>query len=67
MMLLQTSRKFRNSIPTVRGDGGPYWEDGIGSDALYAAIEKENEGRAPSAEKLATIGTLVNPLLAVNR
>ena len=65
--LANIAEQFRNAIPTVRGDGGPYWEDGIGSDALYAAIEKENEGRAPSAEKLATIGTLVNPLLAVNR
>ncbi|MGA8090726.1 MAG: polysaccharide lyase family protein [Terracidiphilus sp.] len=59
--------QFGDAIPTVRGDGGPYWEDGIGSDALYAAIERENESRAPSAEKLATISTLVNPRLAVNR
>ena len=61
------AREFGDAIPTVRGDGGPYWEDGIGSDALYAAIERENESRAPSAEKLATISTLVNPHLAVNR
>ncbi|HEY6447856.1 MAG TPA: polysaccharide lyase family protein [Acidobacteriaceae bacterium] len=60
------ARQFGGDIPTVRGDGGPYWEDGIGSDALYAAIERENESRAPSAEKLATISTLVNPRLAVD-
>ena len=24
---------FGNDIPTVRGDGGPYWEDGIASTA----------------------------------
>ncbi|HEY3628800.1 MAG TPA: polysaccharide lyase family protein [Terracidiphilus sp.] len=59
--------QFGDAIPTVRGDGGPYWEDGIGSDSLYAAIERENESRAPSAEKLATISTLVDPRLAVNR
>lgn len=59
--------QFGEAVPTVRGDGGPYWEDGIGSDALYASIERENESRAPSAEKLATISTLVNPRLAVNR
>jgi hypothetical protein len=59
--------QFGDAIPTVRGDGGPYWEDGIGSDALYAAIERENENRAPSAEKLATISTLLNPRLEVNR
>ena len=61
------AQQFGNAIPTVRGDGGPYWEDGIGSDALYAAMERENESRALSAEKLATLATLVNPRLAVNR
>lgn len=60
------AKEFGDDIPTVKGDGGPYWEDGIGSDALYAAIERENEARGPSAEKLATISTLVNPRLAVN-
>jgi alpha-mannosidase len=65
--LANIAEQFGNAIPTVRGDGGPYWEDGIGSDALYAAIERENESRAPSAEKLATVGALVNPRLAVNR
>lgn len=61
------ARQFGDAIPTVRGDGGPYWEDGIGSDALYAAVERENERRAPSAEKLATISTLLNSRLAVDR
>jgi hypothetical protein len=65
--LANIAAQFGNTIPTVRGDGGPYWEDGIGSDALYAAMERENESRAPSAEKLATISSLVNPRLAVDR
>ena len=65
--LANIAHQFGPAIPTVRGDGGPYWEDGIGSDALYAAMERENESRAPSAEKLATISTLVNPRLAVNQ
>ena len=65
--LANIARQFGSEIPSVRGDGGPYWEDGIGSDALYAAIERQNESRAPSAEKLATISTLVNPRLAVNK
>jgi hypothetical protein len=65
--LAQTARQFGPDIPTIRGDGGPYWEDGIGSDAFYAGMERQNESRAPSAEKLATISTLVNPRLAVDR
>ena len=65
--LANIAHQFGSDIPTVRGDGGPYWEDGIGSDALYAALERQNESRAPSAEKFATISTLVNPRLAVNQ
>ncbi len=61
------ARQFGPDIPTVRGDGGPYWEDGIGSDSFYAAMERVNESRAPSAEKLATIASLANPRLAVDR
>ncbi len=48
------------NIPVIRGDGGPYWEDGIASDAANAALERENERRAISAEKLATIASLVD-------
>ncbi|MGH9587063.1 MAG: glycoside hydrolase family 38 C-terminal domain-containing protein, partial [Acidobacteriaceae bacterium] len=59
--------QFGNDIPTISGDGGPYWEDGIASDAYYAAMERRNEDRAPSAEKLATLTSLVNPLLAPNK
>lgn len=59
------ARRFGNSIPTVRGDGGPYWEDGVASDAVYVALERRNEARAPSAEKLATLASLTDPQLAV--
>lgn len=59
--------QFGSDIPTISGDGGPYWEDGIASDAYYAAMERRNEDRAPSAEKLATLTSLVNPLLAANK
>jgi alpha-mannosidase len=59
--------QFGNEIPTIRGDGGPYWEDGIASDSYYAALERANESRAPSAEKLATISSLADPRLAVDK
>lgn len=64
---LQTiAQQFGDAIPTIRGDGGPYWEDGIASDAYYAAMERENESRGPSAEKLATLTSVVNPRLAAD-
>lgn len=58
---------FHDGLPTVRGDGGPYWEDGIGADAYYAAMERNTEARAPSAEKLAAITSLQNPRIAINK
>jgi hypothetical protein len=45
----------------VRGDGGPMWEDGIASDAYHAAMERETERRAVSAEKLGVVASLVDP------
>jgi hypothetical protein len=65
--LTAVAAQFKGDFPTVRGDGGPYWEDGIASDAYYAAMERETEARAPSAEKLATMSSLVNPRIAVDR
>lgn len=50
----------KDTLPVIRGDGGPYWEDGIASDAYYAALERETERRAASAEKLGTIASLVD-------
>ena len=55
--------QFGDSIPVVRGDGGPYWEDGIASTARSAALERENEQRALGAEKFSTLSSLVNPRL----
>ena len=55
--------QFGDAIPVVRGDGGPYWEDGIISTARSAALERETEQRALAAEKFSTISSLVNPRL----
>ena len=50
---------FGSQLATVTGDGGPYWEDGYGTDAHYLAIDRSSQQRAPSAEKLATIATFL--------
>jgi hypothetical protein len=55
-----------DSIPTIHGDGGPYWEDGAAADALYLSMERRNEARAQTAEKLATLVSFVNPILKAN-
>ena len=57
------TRQLADSIPVVRGDGGPYWEFGNASDAAYVAMERGAEQRALSAEKFSTISMLVNPIV----
>jgi hypothetical protein len=52
--------QFGDSVPIERGDGGPYWEDGIASTARSAALERATEQRALTAEKFSTVSSLVN-------
>jgi alpha-mannosidase len=60
-------QQFGDAIPAIGGDGGPYWEGGIAANAREAAEERQNESRAPSADKLATLSSLVNPRLAADK
>ncbi len=52
---------YGKELPTYKGDGGPYWEDGIGGDAHFAAEDRENQNRALSAEILSTVTHSVDP------
>jgi len=53
--------KFADKLETVRGDFGPYWEDGIGTDAQYAALYRATESRALAVEKLSALAALQQP------
>ncbi|MGO9274155.1 MAG: polysaccharide lyase family protein [Terriglobia bacterium] len=55
---------YGSELPNIVGDGGPYWEDGYGTDAHYLAIDRASQQRAPSAEKLATIATFLHPTVS---
>ncbi|MGH9345017.1 MAG: glycosyl hydrolase-related protein, partial [Terriglobia bacterium] len=55
---------FGADLPTVTGDGGPYWEDGVGTDARGVAIGRTAQQRALSAEKLSTLGSYVQKNVA---
>ncbi|HEX6880188.1 MAG TPA: polysaccharide lyase family protein [Terriglobales bacterium] len=48
-------REFGGKLPVYRGDFGPYWEDGYGSDAIITASHRANQSRILSAEKLGTL------------
>jgi len=60
-------KPFNGQIETYRGDFGPYWEDGFGSDSAATAIHRENQQRILSAEKLGTIPAVLNPSLRPER
>jgi alpha-mannosidase len=60
-------KNYGPQLATVSGDGGPYWEDGVGSDAANTAMDRGSQSRAVSAEELATVSRYVNPSLAVPR
>jgi alpha-mannosidase len=59
--------QFGDDLPVIRGDGGPYWEDGNVADAYYAAMERNNEIRALSSEKLETVASLINSRIAPDK
>ena len=60
-------KHYGSELPTVTGDGGPYWEDGEGTDARYTAIDRHNQQRALTAEKLSTLGSYVQKDVAGER
>jgi alpha-mannosidase len=51
----------QESLPVVRGDGGSFWESFNTADSKYVALERENEARALSAEKISTLSAVVDP------
>jgi hypothetical protein len=57
-------REFGDKLRTVRGDFGPYWEDGIGTDAQFAAQYRETESRAAAVETLASVAAPLQPQFA---
>jgi alpha-mannosidase len=57
----EIASKYGAGLPVYKGDGGPYWEDGAGSDALYTAEDRENQRRALTAEVLASAMHSVQP------
>ena len=57
-------QQYGAKLATVRGDFGPYWEDGIGTDSQYAALYRQTESRAAAVETLASFAALQNPTWA---
>jgi alpha-mannosidase len=60
-------KPFNGQIQTYRGDFGPYWEDGFGSDSFATAVHRQNQQRILSAEKLGTLPAVLNAGLLPER
>ncbi len=54
-------REWKGIVPVVRGDFGPYWEDGYGSDAAHTAIHRENQHRIATAEIMGAAVSSIDP------
>ena len=53
----------REQLPVIEGDGGSYWEDGVGSQAAAVATYREAQALLPAAESLAALLSLRSPAL----
>lgn len=53
--------RFASSFPTVRGDGGAYWEDGVGSHLRSAAMVRQAQAMLPAAEALESLAVMHTP------
>lgn len=60
-------RNYGSHLTIAKGDGGPYWEDGVGADASNTALDRNNQSRAVAAEELSTVSRYLNPSLGVPR
>jgi hypothetical protein len=60
-------QNYGTQLDTVKGDGGPYWEDGVGSDAKNTAMDRNNQSQAVAAEETSTVSMYLNPQLGAPR
>jgi alpha-mannosidase len=58
-------QNYGSQLAIVKGDGGPYWEDGVATDANNTAIDRNDQSRAIAAEELSTVSRYLNPSLDV--
>ena len=63
----EIARQSGSPLPVHRGDGGPYWEDGLGANARTTSLARRNMQRVLSAETFSTIGAQLDKTTAPNR
>ncbi|MCP2329428.1 hypothetical protein HDA40_007935 [Hamadaea flava] len=58
---LDAVRPLADRLPVWTGDGGSYWEDGVGTGATVAAEHRRTQTALPAAEGLAALVGLAEP------
>ena len=64
---LDAVRPLADRLPVVRGDGGSYWEDGVGAGAAITAAYRHAQSAVAAAEAAAALVAATDPLLAPAR
>ncbi|MFC7586564.1 hypothetical protein ACFQYP_24585 [Nonomuraea antimicrobica] len=64
---LDAVRPLADRLPVWRGDGGSYWEDGVGTGATVVAEHRRAQSALPAAEGLAALVTRAEPGYRPNR
>ncbi|MFD0663569.1 glycoside hydrolase family 38 N-terminal domain-containing protein [Thermocatellispora tengchongensis] len=64
---LDAVRPLAGRLPVWRGDGGSYWEDGVGTGAVIVAEHRRAQTALPAAEGLAALVAHADPAYRPNR
>jgi alpha-mannosidase len=59
--------EWKGKMPVYRGDFGPYWEDGYGSQAQFTAVHRQNQHRISTAEVMGAAASSIDPLIRTDR
>jgi hypothetical protein len=62
----RTMESHRDRLPQVSGDGGAYWEEGLGAAAQVTSRYRYLQSFLPVAEEAAVMAALGNPRIALN-
>ncbi len=58
---LDAVRPLRDRLPVLRGDGGSYWEDGVGTQARAMSVFRRTQMLLPAAETVSALVAAIDP------
>ncbi|WP_375386087.1 hypothetical protein [uncultured Microbacterium sp.] len=51
-------RPLRDDLPLWTGDGGSFWEDGVGTQAISTAVNRRSQALLPAAETISALAAI---------